>query len=56
MRNVNSARNNFDGNSNNITPPISNSRSGTKSVNLMNNMYEQGQETFNNLNENTHVS
>ncbi|KAJ0179369.1 hypothetical protein K1T71_005081 [Dendrolimus kikuchii] len=53
-RNINSARNNFDGNRNNNTPPITNSRSGTKTVNLMNNMYEQGQGSFNNINENTH--
>lgn len=43
-------------NNNNTTPPISNPRSGTKSVNLMNNMYDQGQGSFNNVNENNHVS
>ncbi|KPJ01957.1 Pericentriolar material 1 protein [Papilio xuthus] len=55
-RNLNSTRNSFDGNihasNNNITPPISNSRTGTKTVNLMNNMYDQGQGSFNNINEN----
>ncbi|XP_037297193.1 putative uncharacterized protein DDB_G0282133 isoform X2 [Manduca sexta] len=58
-RNINSSRNNFDGNNhlsaNNSTPPISNSRSGTKAINLMNNMYEQGQGSFNNLNDSNHV-
>lgn len=58
-RNLNSARNNFEGNShtsnNNTTPPITNSRSGTKTVNIMNNMYDQGQGSFNNLNEPNHV-
>lgn len=59
-RNLNPARNNFEGNShssnNNPTPPTSNSRTGTKTVNLMNNMYDQGQGSFNNINENSHVS
>lgn len=59
-RTLNSTRNTFDvntqGNNNNITPPITNSRSGTKTVNLMNNMYDQGQGSFNNLNENNQVS
>ncbi|CAG4964483.1 unnamed protein product, partial [Parnassius apollo] len=58
-RNLNSNRNTFDGNThasnNNITPPISNSRTGTKTVNLINNMYDQGQGSFNNLNENNQV-
>ncbi|CAH0628846.1 unnamed protein product [Chrysodeixis includens] len=57
-RNLNPSRNNFDGShasNNNTTPPISNSRTGTKTVNLMNNMYEQGQGSFNNLNESNHV-
>ncbi|XP_045763567.1 putative uncharacterized protein DDB_G0289263 isoform X4 [Maniola jurtina] len=52
-RNLNSTRNTFDGNnSNNNNNTTSNSRSGTKSVNIMNNMYEQGQGSFNNINEN----
>lgn len=59
-RNLNPARNNFDNNSiasnNNTTPPTSNSRSGTKTVNLMNNMYDQGQGSFNNINESNSVS
>ncbi|XP_061379011.1 pericentriolar material 1 protein-like isoform X4 [Danaus plexippus] len=50
-RNLNS-RNTFDGNANNNTPAVAHSRSGTKSVNLMNNMYDQGQGNFNNVNEN----
>ncbi|XP_041973513.1 pericentriolar material 1 protein-like isoform X2 [Aricia agestis] len=57
-RNLNSTRNTFEGNSsnnNNTTPPISNQRSGTKSVNLMNNMYDQSQGPFNNINENNSV-
>ncbi|XP_075972950.1 uncharacterized protein LOC142974477 isoform X2 [Anticarsia gemmatalis] len=57
-RNLNPSRNNFDGShasNNNTTPPISNSRTGTKTVNLINNMYEQGQGSFNNLNESNHV-
>ncbi|XP_063892803.1 putative uncharacterized protein DDB_G0282133 isoform X5 [Helicoverpa armigera] len=58
-RNLNPSRNNFEGShssNNNTTPPISNSRTGTKTVNLINNMYEQGQGNFNNLNEtNNHV-
>ncbi|XP_060800710.1 pericentriolar material 1 protein isoform X1 [Amyelois transitella] len=58
-RNINSARNNFDNNShssnNNSAPSASSSRPGTKSVNLINNMYDQGQGNFNNLNENNHV-
>ncbi|KAM3968337.1 LOW QUALITY PROTEIN: uncharacterized protein ACR2FA_008038 [Aphomia sociella] len=57
-RNLNPARNNFEGNShtsNNNNPPITNSRSGTKTVNIMNNMYDQGQGSFNNLNETNHV-
>ncbi|XP_059060296.1 pericentriolar material 1 protein [Achroia grisella] len=62
-RNLNPARNNFEGsshpsntnNNNNTTPPITNSRSGTKTVNIMNNMYDQGQSNFNNLNEPNHV-
>lgn len=59
-RNLNPARNNFEGNSlasnNNTTPPISNSRPGTKTVNLMNNMYDQGQGSLNNLNDTNSVS
>ncbi|XP_049888091.1 uncharacterized protein LOC126382335 isoform X3 [Pectinophora gossypiella] len=57
-RNLNPARNNFEGghsSNNNTTPPISNSRTATKTVNIMNNMYDQGQAGFNNLNENNHV-
>ncbi|KAH9641025.1 hypothetical protein HF086_015121 [Spodoptera exigua] len=57
-RNLNPSRNNFEGShasNNNTTPPISNSRTGTKTVNLINNMYEQGQGSFNNINENNHV-
>lgn len=56
-RNLNPSRN-FDGShasNNNTTPSISNCRPGTKTVNLMNNMYEQGQGSFNNLNETNHV-
>ncbi|KAI8440269.1 hypothetical protein MSG28_001634 [Choristoneura fumiferana] len=56
--NLNPTRNNFDGNhtsNNNATVPVSNSRSGTKTVNLINNMYDQGQGSLNNLNENNHV-
>lgn len=56
-RNLNSTRNTFEGNnSNNNNNPVSNSRSGTKSVNLMNNMYDPGQGSFNNINENNQVS
>ncbi|CAH2092019.1 unnamed protein product [Euphydryas editha] len=53
-RNLNSTRNTFEGNNtnNNNPPPVTNSRSGTKSVNLMNNMYDQGHSSFNNINEN----
>lgn len=54
---MNSTRNTFEGNnSNNNNNPVSNSRSGTKSVNLMNNMYDPGQGSFNNINENNQVS
>ncbi|XP_026327022.1 pericentriolar material 1 protein isoform X4 [Hyposmocoma kahamanoa] len=59
-RNVNPARNNFEGNSllsnNNTTPPVSNARTATKTVNIMNNMYDQGQGGFNNINENNHIA
>ncbi|XP_072941830.1 uncharacterized protein [Epargyreus clarus] len=59
-RNLNSTRNTFEvnnhTNNNNATPPLSTNRSGTKTVNLTNNMYEQGQESFNNVNENNHVN
>ncbi|XP_061706728.1 uncharacterized protein LOC133517428 [Cydia pomonella] len=51
--NLNPARNNLDGNHsshNNAAP----SRPGTKTVNLMNNMYDP-QATMNNVNENNHV-
>ncbi|XP_034825750.1 uncharacterized protein DDB_G0290301-like isoform X8 [Maniola hyperantus] len=51
-RNLNSTRNTFDGNNPNNNNTTSNSRSGTKSVNIMNNMYDQGQGSFNNINEN----
>ncbi|XP_045525282.1 putative uncharacterized protein DDB_G0282133 isoform X1 [Pieris brassicae] len=56
-RNLNSNRHNFEGNnnSNNNTASVSNSRSSTKAVNMMNNMYDQGQGRFNNINENNHV-
>ncbi|CAH0397483.1 unnamed protein product [Chilo suppressalis] len=58
-RNLNSSRNNFEGNTitsnNNSTPPITNSRTGTKTVNLMNNMYDQGQGSFNNLNDSNSI-
>ncbi|XP_045488972.1 probable WRKY transcription factor protein 1 isoform X4 [Pieris rapae] len=56
-RNLNSNRHNFEGNnnSNNNTASVSNSRSSTKAVNMMNNMYDQGQGSFNNINENNHV-
>lgn len=56
-RNLNSTRNTLEGNnSNNNNTQTTNSRSGTKSVNLMNNMYDQGQGSLNNINENNHVS
>ncbi|XP_047522168.1 GATA zinc finger domain-containing protein 7-like isoform X4 [Pieris napi] len=57
-RNLNSNRHNFEGNnnSNNNTASNSNSRSSTKAVNMMNNMYDQGQGSFNNINENNHVN
>ncbi|CAK1551834.1 unnamed protein product [Leptosia nina] len=55
-RNLNSHRQHFEGqnnNSNNNTSPVvTNSRFGTKAVNLMNNMYDPGQGSFNNINEN----
>nr|XP_026491275.1 putative uncharacterized protein DDB_G0282133 isoform X4 [Vanessa tameamea] len=53
-RNLNSTRNTFEGSNtnNNNASPVTNSRSGTKSVNLMNNMYDPGQSSFNNINEN----
>ncbi|XP_046978970.1 putative uncharacterized protein DDB_G0282133 isoform X4 [Vanessa cardui] len=53
-RNLNSTRNTFEGSNtnNNNSSPVTNSRSGTKSVNLMNNMYDPGQSSFNNINEN----
>ncbi|XP_038213283.1 pericentriolar material 1 protein [Zerene cesonia] len=57
-RNLNSNRNTFEGNNNsnnNTASASSNSRSGTKAVNLMNNMYDQGQGGFSNINENNHV-
>nr|XP_037870689.1 myb-like protein I isoform X9 [Bombyx mori] len=58
-RNLNSSRNNFEanhpGNVNNTGVATSTSRTGAKTVNLINNMYEQGQSNFNNLNENNQV-
>ncbi|GBP35465.1 Pericentriolar material 1 protein [Eumeta japonica] len=53
IRNLNTARNNFDGSSNNIMSNnnlTSNSRTATKTVNLMNNVYDTAGSS-NNLNE-----
>ncbi|CAH0759230.1 unnamed protein product [Diatraea saccharalis] len=58
-RNLNSARNNFETNNiasnNNTTPPITNSRTANKTVNLVNNMYDQCQGSFNNLNDSNSI-